>query len=224
MDEKTEGRSETQSPGSPVGQSAQPGQTPAAQGEASRAEKPAPATAEKSPDTPPAPSCQASPVASAEPPAASATVAESSPAEPPPSAPVPPPTEPAAPQAAPPATEPQAAPSQEGDEKPLPFFLPPIEYEIVEPPEGEEESDDGFERLHAGPTEEVRFDEDTPRRHGRRGRVRDRRHREEAPTEPVEAAPAAVPEKKKLPWGLIAAAAAAVAAAVLVIWMLTQGR
>jgi len=229
MDEKTEGRPEPQSQGSPVGQEAQAGQVaPGGQGEKpcdGQGDPPQDKTpAAHAAETPPAPSsAPAAPEASPTPvtPDPSPT-----PATPPPATPVSDSAESAKPAAVEGADATPSAQADDADEKPLPFFLPPIEYEIVEPPEGDDDSDDGFERLHAGPAEEVRFDEDAPRRYGRRGRGRDRRRREEAPApEPVQTPVVEPTPEKKLPWGLIAAAAAVVvAAAALVIFLLTRGQ
>jgi hypothetical protein len=96
-----------------------------------------------------------------------------------------------------------------------------IDYEIVEPPEGEE-SDDGFESIPPGPTEEVNFE--PPRVRGPRRR-RDRGRREGAPAEP--SAPERKPEPavKHFPIWLAVAGAVLLAAIIIVVILLaTHGR
>ena len=83
----------------------------------------------------------------------------------------------------------ESEPPEEGraaaeEEAPDTGYTPPMEvteYQIVEPPEDEE---DGFEKIPAGPTEEIRFDEQMPRRYGRRRRDMERMRAREEPKRP----------------------------------------
>ncbi len=115
--------------------------------------------------------------------------------------------------------EPEGA-SEAPENFPCPFDEE-IDYEIVEPPEGEE-SDDGFESIPPGPTEEVNFE--PPRVRGPRRR-RDRGRREAAPA--GSPAPEREPEPavKHFPiWLAVAGAVLTAAIIIVVILLATHGR
>jgi hypothetical protein len=113
-------------------------------------------------------------------------------------------------------------PPTEGEAENFPCpFDEDIGYEIVEPLE--EESDDGFASIPAGPTEEVSFE--PPRTRGPRRR-RDRGRREREPMRAgAPALAAAQQSKKRLPlWLAVAGAAIVIAIVAVVIWLVAHGR
>ena len=122
-------------------------------------------------------------------------------------------------------TPPSESPAE--DEAPRPFQLEPVEYALTEPTP-EEDTEDDFASVPAGPMEEVTFDEDRPRHRGRRrerrrgdrGGRRGRAPRVEQPVAPS-AAPAPAPGFRVPAWVWYAVAAVALVTLLgLMAWRL----
>jgi len=98
---------------------------------------------------------------------------------------------------------------------------PDLDFDIVDPPEGEEEDD--FEKVVLpGPTQEVEYGE-RRWRPGARGRRPRRRPSKKTPQRERKPEPVVEPPPEKRPrWSVVAAVVGALAAAVAIIWFIMR--